>query len=92
MQVQSKIVCPECRAEATVPVGGMKKLPSNVLITHIVDELILKRKVGGKEITMCDDCNDDPVVSYCPDCDLFCCCMCSDVHKKNKRLNHNLCR
>ena len=90
MQLQSKIVCPECRAEATVPMGGVKKLPSNYLITRLVDELILKRKVGGEEKTICDDCNDDPVVSYCPDCDLFRCRMCSDVHKKNKRLNHNL--
>ena len=90
MQVLSKIVCPECRAEATVPVGGVRKLPSNFLITRLVDELILKQKVGGEEKTKCDDCYDEPVVSYCPDCDFFRCRMCSDVHKKNKRLNHNL--
>ena len=46
--------------------------------------------MGGEEKTKCDDCDDEPVVSYCPDCDLFRCRMCSDVHNKNKRLNHNL--
>lgn len=90
MQVQSKIVCPECRAEAAVPVGGVKKLPSNFLIARLVDELILKQKVEGDDKAKCDDCGDEPVVSYCLDCDLFRCHMCSEVHKKNKRLNHNL--
>ena len=92
MQVQSKIVCPECRAVATVPVEGVKKLPTNFLITRLVDELILKRKVVGEDKAKCDDCSeDDPVVSYCPDCDSFRCHICSEAHKRNKRyLNHNL--
>lgn len=92
MQVQSKIVCPECRAEATVPAEGVKKLTSNFLIARLVDELILKRKVKGEDEARCDDCNkDDPVVSYCPDCGSFRCHVCSEAHKRHKNfLNHNL--
>ena len=36
MQVQNKIICPECRKEATVPAaGGVKDLPNNFFINRI---------------------------------------------------------
>lgn len=92
MQAQSKIVCPECRTEAIVPTEGVKKLPNNFLIIRLMDELILKQKVESEDRTSCDDCNeDDPVVSYCPDCSSFRCHICSEAHKRNKHYsNHNL--
>jgi len=85
-------VCPECRAEATVPPEGVKKLTSNFLIARLVDEVILKWKVKGEDKARCDDCNkDDPVVSYCNDCGSFRCHICSEAHKRHKNfLNHNL--
>ena len=79
-QVQSKIICPECRKEAKVPEGGVKELPNNFFINRLVDHLILKEEVK------CDECDeDDPVVSFCPECNSFLCHACNDYHKRNQR-------
>ena len=86
MQVQNKIICPECRKEATVPPGGVKDLPNNFFINRMVDELVLKRKVEGEEEVKCDECDeDDPVVAYCPECNMFYCQTCNESHKRSKR-------
>ena len=86
MQVQSKIICPECRKEAKVPAGGVKELPNNFFINRLVDDLILKKKVDGEQEVKCDECDeDDPVVSFCPECNSFLCLTCNDYHKRNKR-------
>ena len=86
MQVQSKIICPECRKEGIVPAGGVKDLPNNFFINRMVDELVLKRKVEGEEEVKCDECDEDePVVAYCPECNSFLCQFCYETHKRNKR-------
>ena len=86
MQVQNKIICPECRKEATVPVGGVKDLPNNFFINRMVDELVLKRKVESEEEVKCDECDEDePVVAYCPECNMFFCQICNELHKRSKR-------
>ena len=85
MQKQSKITCPECRKETPVPAGGVKELPNNFFISRLVDEFILKRKIEGEEDVKCDKCDeDDPVVSYCPDCGLFLCRVCNEAHKRDR--------
>ena len=86
MQVESKITCPECRKETKAPVGGVKELPTSFLINRLVDDLILRRKVDGEQEVKCDECDeDDPVVSFCPECNSFLCHACNDHHKRNKR-------
>ena len=86
MQVQNKIICPECRKEATVPAEGVKDLPNNFFINRMVDELVLKRKVEGEEEVKCDECDEDePVVAYCPECNMFFCQICNEPHKRSKR-------
>ena len=86
MQVQSKVICPECRKEATIPEGGVKDLPNNFFINRMVDELVLKRKVEGEEEVKCDECDEDePVVAYCPECNMFFCQTCNESHKRSKR-------
>ena len=86
MQVQSKIICPECRKEVTVPAGGVKDLPNNFFINRMVDELVLKRKVEGEEEVKCDECDEDePVIAYCPECNTFFCQTCNESHKRSKR-------
>ena len=84
MQVQSKIICPECRKEAKVPAGGVKELPNNFFINRLVDDLILKKKVEGEQEVKCDECNNDPVVSFCPNCNFFFCLACNDHHTRSK--------
>ena len=84
MQVQSKIICPECRHEANVPPGGVKDLENNFFINRLVDEFILKRKVEGEAEVKCDECGgEDPVVAFCPDCTMFLCHVCNEHHKRS---------
>ena len=92
MQVQSKIICPECRKEAIVPPGGVKDLDNNFFINRLVDEFILKRKVEGEAEVKCDECSgEDPVVAFCPDCTLFLCHICNEYHKRsNKSRGHGI--
>ena len=86
MQVQSKIICPECRQEANVPPGGVKDLDNNFFINRLVDEFILKRKVEGEAEVKCDECGgEDPVVAFCPDCTLFLCHVCNEYHKRSMK-------
>ena len=67
MQVQSKIICPECRKEAKVPAAGVKELPNNYFINRLLGDLILQKKVDGEQEVKCDECDNNPVVSFCPD-------------------------
>ena len=84
IQVQSKIICPECRQEAKVPPGGVKNLDNNFFINRLVDEFILKRKVEGEAEVKCDECGgEDPVVAFCPDCTMFLCHLCNEHHKRS---------
>ena len=92
MQVQSKIICPECRKVAIVPPGGVKELANNFFINRLVDEFILKRKVEGEEDVKCDECQgEDPVVVFCPDCTMFLCHVCNECHKRSiKSRDHGI--
>ena len=84
MQVQSKIICPECRKEAIVPPGGVKDLDDNFFINRLVDEFILNRKVEGEAEVKCDKCSGkNPVVTFCPDCTMFLCHVCNEHHKSD---------
>ncbi|XP_065890556.1 E3 ubiquitin-protein ligase TRIM71-like [Dysidea avara] len=86
MQVQSKIICLECRRETTVPAGGVKNFDNNFLINRSVDELILKRKVEGETEVKCDKCTgEDLVETFCPDCTMFLCHVCNECHKHSYR-------
>ena len=92
MQMQSKIICPECRKYAIVPPGGVKDLDNNFFINRLVDEFILKRKVEGEAEVKCDECGgEDPVLAFCPDCTLFLCHVCNEYHKRSfKSRNHGI--
>ena len=92
MQVQSKIICPECRKEAIVPPGGVKDLDNNFFINRLVDEFILKRKVEGEAEVKCDECRgEDPVVVFCPNCTIFLCHVCNEYHKRSvKSRDHGI--
>ena len=85
VQKVSKISCPECRAEASVPAGGVKELPTSFVISRLLDELSLKKKATTEKKYKCGKCNDDvPVVSYCGDCTTFLCQSCRELHQRSK--------
>ena len=92
MQVQSKLICTECRNETIVPPEGVKDLPSNYFMDHLVNKLILNCKVEGEIKVKCEECDEDnSVVVFCTDCKLFLCHFCKESHKYSKsHCSHNL--
>ena len=90
--VQSNITCPECRKTSVVPSGGVKRLPNNLFINRLLDEVALKRKVEGEEEAKCDLCvRGDVVEVLCLDCGAFLCHRCFDYHKYSQEYqNHNM--
>ena len=92
MQVDSKIICPECRMDVSLPSGGVKELDNNFFINRLVDELILKHKVEGEAEVKCDECSqEDPVVAFCSECAMFLCQVCNAHHKRSRRMSsHNV--
>lgn len=91
MQPHSKIKCPVCRRETTVPAGGVKELDNNFFISYLVDELILQDKVSGEVHVRCELCpEEDPVVTFCENCVQFLCNVCSRHHQRaNASRDHN---
>jgi len=86
--MHSRITCPECRKVAKVPVGGVKEFTNNFFISRLVDDLIVKKKVAEEDTVKCDSCSeDDPVVSFCPECNAFLCSLCSEFHKRSKQFS-----
>ena len=92
IQGHSKVTCAECRNEVIVPTGGVKDLPNNYFLNHLVNKLIFDHKLIGETQSKCEECNeDDPAVVYCTDCKLFLCCYCKESHKYSKSYcSHNL--
>ena len=63
----------------------MKQLPNNFFINHLLDEVILKRKVEGEEEAKCDHCTrEDLAEVLCLDCITFLCSYCYSYHKYSK--------
>ena len=83
VEKDQKIVCPECRKVTAVPITGVKGLPTNLTITHLIDSLLLRRKDGGK--VNCEICIEiDPVTSFCFTCSTFMCLACQNHHKRSR--------
>ncbi|XP_065906775.1 E3 ubiquitin-protein ligase TRIM71-like [Dysidea avara] len=85
IQVGYKIVCPECTDEATLSEGGVNDLPKNFFIARLVNGVILKLKVKDEVEVKCDECDEETVVAYCPECNFFFCNICSESHQRSKR-------
>ena len=85
MREQSTIKCPECRNKTIVPDGGVKDLPNNYFINHLMNKLNLNYKLKNKTELKCEECDEeDPAVAYCTSCKLFLCCYCKESHKYSK--------
>ena len=88
-QVESRIICPACRAQSAVPAGGVKDLPANFLINSMMDKLGLRLKEDDKVLN-CNECvKDDPVVAFCHICHSYLCQFCHENHKRSKQFRHH---
>ena len=75
LRAHSKIRCPECREETTVPEGGVKTLADNFQINRMVDA----KKAA------CGECGgEDPAKVFCKECNLYLCYTCNEQHKHGK--------
>ena len=92
MQECSKIICLKCGDETIVPDGGVKDLPNNYFMDHLINKLILNYKLENEIELSCEGCNeDDSVVVFCTECKLFLCHFCKESHKYSKsHYSHNL--
>ena len=92
IQVQSTLLCTECRQETIVPAGGVKDLPNNYFMNNLVNKLICDHKMEKETELRCEECDeDDPAVVFCTDCKLFLCYFCKEAHKYSKNCSsHNL--
>ena len=89
--VQSNILtCPECRKTSAVPSGGVKQLPHNFFIAGLLDDIVLKRRIGGEEEMKCNHCtSNDPVKAKCLDCGEILCNHCLEHHKYSKEYQNH---
>ena len=83
-RVNSRIICPECRKETTVPEGGIKNLAINFHLNRIVDDVLAEK--------LCGECTrKNPATEFCYDCNLYLCHGCKEHHKHSKIfLTHNV--
>lgn len=81
-----EFTCPLCRKRTTLPLGGVKKLPDNFLVSSLTE--IVERQKPSKIVT-CDFCKlvnrkHKEATSKCLDCNKVLCKACVDQHLSTK--------
>eukprot|EP00918_Siedleckia_nematoides_P099535 GHVU01217699.1.p1 GENE.GHVU01217699.1~~GHVU01217699.1.p1 ORF type:complete len:618 (+),score=96.50 GHVU01217699.1:146-1999(+) len=88
-----EFTCPLCRKRTQLPIGGVKKLPDNFLVSSLSE--IVQRQRPSK-FPFCDICKlvsrkHKEAKSKCLDCAKLLCESCVDMHKETKvTQNHSL--
>ncbi|BFZ04663.1 hypothetical protein BsWGS_07702 [Bradybaena similaris] len=88
-----EFTCPLCRKRTQLPLGGVKKLPDNFLVSSL-GEVVARQK--PTQYPFCDICKlvsrkHKEAISKCIDCNKQLCKQCVDMHKETKvTQNHSL--
>jgi hypothetical protein len=88
-----EFTCPLCRKRTQLPLGGVKKLPDNFLLSSL-GEVLDKQKAS--QYSFCDICKlisrkHKEAISKCIDCNKLLCKQCVDMHKETRvTQNHSL--
>ncbi|XP_026326347.1 brain tumor protein isoform X3 [Hyposmocoma kahamanoa] len=70
------VECPICKQETKIPGGGAASLPSDYLLTNILDVSSMDQSV------VCTCCKSkEPAVARCTDCSHFLCSNCNSAHE-----------
>ncbi|XP_037967729.1 brain tumor protein isoform X2 [Plutella xylostella] len=70
------VECPMCKQETKVPGGGAASLPSDYVLTNILDVSAMDQSV------VCTCCKSkEPAVARCTDCSHFLCANCNSAHQ-----------
>ncbi|XP_070561582.1 tripartite motif-containing protein 2-like [Ptychodera flava] len=82
-----RLVCPCCRQHVSLPVGGVKGLPTNRVISHFfdyIDRLKCKAVESQGQGVSCETCSSKNADNRCIQCSQYLCGRCSTVHSKGK--------
>lgn len=88
-----EFTCPLCRKRTQLPIGGVKKLPDNFLVSNL-SELVVRQRPS--KFPFCDICKlvnrkHREASSKCLDCNKLLCKACVDLHKDTKvTKNHSI--
>lgn len=88
-----EFTCPLCRKRTQLPIGGVKKLPDNFLVSSL-NEVVSRQKPS--KYPFCDICKlinrkHREATSKCLDCNKLLCKPCVDMHKETRvTSNHSL--
>ncbi|XP_041972621.1 brain tumor protein [Aricia agestis] len=70
------VECPLCKQETKIPNGGASSLPSDYVVTNILDVSSMDQSV------VCTCCKSkEPAVARCTDCSHFLCANCNSAHE-----------
>ncbi|XP_067680171.1 tripartite motif-containing protein 2-like isoform X1 [Haliotis asinina] len=81
-----EFTCPLCRKRTQLPIGGVKKLPDNFLVSNLGETISRQRP---SKFPFCDICKlvnrkHREATSKCLDCNKLLCKQCVDLHKETK--------
>ena len=76
--------CPECRRDATLPLGGVEQLQSAFFVERMKDVYQKMAKVEGKVEAVCEQCSNGKPVAFCRQCTDLICAECKTLHGKLK--------
>ncbi|XP_077997899.1 E3 ubiquitin-protein ligase TRIM45-like [Glandiceps talaboti] len=81
------LLCPLCRKESPLPMGGVAKLQRNFYMDRLLEDITTgptsTSTTGGKP-SVCELCEDKVIKHVCIECQQYCCDTCARSHKKSK--------
>ena len=77
----TSLVCPQCREEHQLPVGGGDKLLTSFTFANLVKVLEIN-KADGKALTCENGLDTNPAFARCLDCQAYLCHSCSQLHRQ----------
>ena len=81
-QACQELTCPMCRQVTLVPNGDVSKLPTNISVKGLVEDLKSAIYICTAN---CEAIDQSPAMSYCQTCGDFMCQSCLDMHRKWKK-------
>ena len=90
-KVKTNLVCPQCRAEHTVPPNGPEGFLTDFSLLHGLNYELPKSETGRSH-DICGECDSsDTAVAFCTECQSYLCSSCASIHKKLKHFrNHKV--
>ncbi|XP_077990900.1 E3 ubiquitin-protein ligase TRIM71-like [Glandiceps talaboti] len=77
----SALICPLCRHEQIIPIGGVADLPNNFFLNELVRQFS-ERDENLTETKKCGGCEEGENTVRCIDCAMFLCDSCARPHQK----------